>query len=138
MGIRAGAGGIDRHIHPDDVLIYNVGVERRLPWNFVAGASYSGSHLWNGLLGTDFNRFPGDLLDGSLDRLNPIGTVYLRIQRQRSEIQRGYPHLEPTGRPDFFPSFLYIFKSDGFWPGRDARESRSRLCGPKPIQLATV
>jgi Carboxypeptidase regulatory-like domain/TonB dependent receptor len=77
VGIRASAGGIDRHIHPDNVVIYNAGVEHRLRWNFVAGATYSGSHLWDGVLGTDFNRFPGDLLDGSLDRLNPsFGTIY--------------------------------------------------------------
>ncbi len=76
-GVRANAGGIDPNIKADSTLIYTVGVERQLPAKLVAGATYSGSRTYNGLLGTDINRFPGDLLDGKLDRLNPsFGTVY--------------------------------------------------------------
>ena len=37
----------------------------------VGGVTYSGSRTWNGVLGTNFNRVPGDLIDGTLDRLNP-------------------------------------------------------------------
>ena len=37
----------------------------------MGGVTYNGSHTWNGIIGTDFNRTPGDLLDGTLDRLNP-------------------------------------------------------------------
>lgn len=77
VGIRANAGGIDRNIHADKDLIYSVGVERQLPSRVVASATFSGSYLWDGLLGTDMNRFPGDLLDGHLDRLNPsFGQIY--------------------------------------------------------------
>lgn len=77
VGLRPGAGGINRNIHADKVVIYQVAVERQLPGRLVASAAYSGSRLYDGLLGTDFNRFPGDLLDGKLDRLNPsFGQVY--------------------------------------------------------------
>ncbi len=76
-GVRANAGGIDPHIKADSTVIYTAGVERQLPWRMVAGATYSGSYTYNGLIGTDINRFPGDLLDGTLNRLNPsFGTIY--------------------------------------------------------------
>src|SRR5207248_1828062 len=71
VGVRANAGGIDRNIKADSTVIYQVGVERQLPARLVASANYSGSYTYNGVYGTDYNRFPGDLLDGTLDRLNP-------------------------------------------------------------------
>ncbi|PYQ02984.1 MAG: hypothetical protein DMF83_22340, partial [Acidobacteria bacterium] len=71
-------------IKADSTLIYNLGFERQLPKGFVAGAAYSGSYTWNGLFGSDFNRFPGDLLDGSLDRLNPsFGTIYYELNANK-------------------------------------------------------
>jgi hypothetical protein len=43
----------------------------------IVSGHYSGSYTYNGIIGTDVNRFPGDLLDGTLDRLNPsFGTMY--------------------------------------------------------------
>jgi hypothetical protein len=69
-GTRLGTGGIDREIDPANTLIYSLGAERKLPLGLVGGATYNGSHTWNGIIGTDFNRTPGDLLDGTLDRLN--------------------------------------------------------------------
>ena len=84
VGARPGAGGIDRDIKADSTLIYNLGFERQLPKGIVAGAAYSGSYTWNGLFGSDFNRFPGDLLDGSLDRLNPsFGTIYYELNANK-------------------------------------------------------
>ncbi len=71
VGTRLGTGGIDREIDPADTLIYSMGVERQLPLGLVGGVTYSGSRTWNGIIGTDFNRTPGDLLDGTLNRLNP-------------------------------------------------------------------
>ena len=71
VGTRLGTGGIDRNIDPADSLIYSTGFERELPWGLIGGLTYNGSRTWNGILGTDFNRTPGDLLDGRLDRLNP-------------------------------------------------------------------
>jgi hypothetical protein len=70
-GTRLGTGGIDRDIDPANTLIYSLGAERKLPVGLVGGVTYNGSHTWNGIIGTDFNRTPGDLLDGRLDRLNP-------------------------------------------------------------------
>jgi hypothetical protein len=84
VGARPGAGGIDRNIDADSTLIYNVGLERRLVKEVVVGAAYSGSHTWNGLFGSDFNRFAGDLLDGSLDRLSPsFGTIYYELNANK-------------------------------------------------------
>jgi len=77
VGARPGAGGIERNIDADSTLIYTAGIERRLPKQIVAGITYSGSHTWNGLFGSDYNRYAGDLLDGHLDRLNPsFGQMY--------------------------------------------------------------
>lgn len=84
VGARPGAGGIDRDIKADSTLIYNLGVERQLPKGIVASVAYSGSYTWNGLFGSDFNRFPGDLLDGRLDRLNPsFGTIYYELNANK-------------------------------------------------------
>ncbi len=76
-GARAGVGAIDRYIEASDTYNYNIGVETRLPGDMVFGAMYSGSKTTGGLVGSDFNRFAGDLLDGSFDRLNPsFGRIY--------------------------------------------------------------
>lgn len=71
VGTRLGTGGIDREINPADTFIYSLGFERQLPLGLVGGVTYNGSRTWNGIIGTDFNRMPGDLIDGRLDRLNP-------------------------------------------------------------------
>jgi hypothetical protein len=84
VGARPGAGGIDRDIEADSTLIYNAGVERRLPHQIVAGITYTGSYTWNGLFGSDFNRYSGDLLDGRLDRLNPsFGQMYYELNANK-------------------------------------------------------
>ncbi|MGH9626929.1 MAG: TonB-dependent receptor domain-containing protein, partial [Bryobacteraceae bacterium] len=71
VGAQVSAGGIDRNIKSPKTFIWNTGVERQLPGRWVLGAMYSGSRTWDSVIGTDMNRFAGDLLDGSLDRLNP-------------------------------------------------------------------
>ena len=77
LGARGGVGAIDRNIRSNDTYNYNIGVETRLAGDMVAGAMYSGSQTRKGLLGSDFNRFAGDLLDGNLDRLNPsFGSIF--------------------------------------------------------------
>ncbi len=84
VGARPGAGGIDRNIDADSTLIYNAGIERQFLKRIVAGVAYSGSYTWNGLFGSDFNRFAGDLLDGRLDRLNPsFGTIYYELNANK-------------------------------------------------------
>ena len=47
---------------------YVLGVEHQLPWQLVMSASYSGSHSYNGLTGSDWNRCPGCT---SANRPNP-------------------------------------------------------------------
>lgn len=76
-GARSAVGAINRHIGASDTYNYNIGVEKRLPGDLVAGAMYSGSVTRGGIVGHDFNRFAGDLLDGSFDRLNPsFGRIF--------------------------------------------------------------
>lgn len=70
-GIQSSVGGIDPHLHSPRTWNYLIGVERELPGNTVVGLNYSGSYSTGGIVGTDFNRVAGDLLDGRLDRLNP-------------------------------------------------------------------
>jgi outer membrane receptor protein involved in Fe transport len=71
VGAQAGIGIIDLKLKASSTLNYSLGVERELAGRTVVGLSYSGSRTWDGLEGSDFNRFPGDLLNGTLDRLNP-------------------------------------------------------------------
>lgn len=90
VGIRAQANGIDPNIKADSSLIYTVGVERQLPSRLVASATYSGSYTYNGILGTDINRFPGDLLDGTLDRLSQsFGTMYYEFNGNKIKYNAG-------------------------------------------------
>ena len=90
VGVRAQANGIDPNIKADSTLIYSVGVERQLPSRLVASATYSGSYTYNGILGTDINRFPGDLLDGTLDRLSPsFGTMYYEFNANKIKYNAG-------------------------------------------------
>lgn len=72
VGTRVNVGGINRDILPTNTLIHSLGFERQLPFSLVGGATYNGSRTWDGIIGTDFNRVPGDLVtDGTLNRLNP-------------------------------------------------------------------
>jgi hypothetical protein len=88
--VRAQANGIDPHIKPDSTLIYSAGVERQLPSRLVASATYSGSYTYNGLIGTDVNRFAGDYIDGTLDRLNPsFGTMYYEFNGNKIKYNAG-------------------------------------------------
>ncbi len=70
-GIQTAVGGIDPNLKAPRTLNYLIGVERELPGRTVVGLNYSGSYSVNGIVGTDFNRFAGDLLDGRFDRINP-------------------------------------------------------------------
>ena len=102
-----GASGTDRDLDPQRTYKWSLGVERALPNSFVAGIMYNGSISRDYVIATNYNRFPGDLLDGSLDRLNPLYTnlrwdnnggesdynamtVMLRHSRGRSTFQTSY------------------------------------------------
>ncbi len=74
-GVNSSVGGIDPNLKAPRTLNYLIGVEREVRGT-VLGVNYSGSRAVNGLVGTDFNRIAGDLVDGRLDRLNPsFGTM---------------------------------------------------------------
>ena len=104
VGARPGAGGIDRDIKADSTLIYNAGVERRLLKQIVAGITYTGSYTWNGLFGSDFNRFSGDLLDGSLDCTQPqLRADVLRAECQQDLLQRDHVLGPPGHRAQQLP-----------------------------------
>ena len=97
LGGRAAVGGIDRNIEASDTYNYNIGVETRLPGDLVAGAMFSGSKTTGGLVGHDFNRFAGDLLDGSFDRLNPsFGRIF--YERNANEVDYNAMIVSIRGR----------------------------------------
>jgi outer membrane receptor protein involved in Fe transport len=62
QGGAASVVALDRNMKAPLAVNYVVGVEHQLPWNLVAGANYSGSRSYNGLNGTNVNRFDGALL----------------------------------------------------------------------------
>lgn len=77
-GVQAAVWGLARNMTAPLAVNYVVGAEHQLPWKLVAGASYSGSKSYNGLAGTDYNRFAGDLIqnNGQFVRPNPnFGTI---------------------------------------------------------------
>lgn len=78
VGTRVSVGGFDREFSPPATYVYTAGVEHELGRGLVVGANYSGSHVSGAFQnpgstagGQDLNRFAGDWMDGSLDRLNP-------------------------------------------------------------------
>ena len=97
VGGRSAAGGLDRNLKPSNTYNYNVGVERRIAGSYVLGAMYSGSRTTGGIVGHDYNRFAGDLLDGSFDRLNPSFARML-YETNRNEISYNAMILSLRGR----------------------------------------
>ena len=71
VGVQSSVGGIDPNLKAPPTWNYLVGVEHELPKQMVVGLTYSGSYSRDGIVGTDHNRFAGDLIDGRFDRLNP-------------------------------------------------------------------
>jgi Carboxypeptidase regulatory-like domain len=71
VGLQSAVGGVDPSLKTPKVLNYLIGVEREIMRRTVIGINYSGSRTWDAIVGTDYNRFPGDLLDGTLHRMNP-------------------------------------------------------------------
>ncbi len=54
-----GVDSLAPNLIPPLSVNYVIGVEHQLPGRFVASASYSGSHSYDGLTGSDWNRCPG-------------------------------------------------------------------------------
>lgn len=71
-GAAANITGIDPNVKTPSTINYTLGVSTQLPGNLVLGVNGVGSHAYNQLSGTDFNRFAGDLIvnKGKLQRLN--------------------------------------------------------------------
>jgi len=97
VGLQTGVGGVDPNLKPPKTLNYLVGVEREIWGRTVVGINYSGSRTWDSIVGTDFNRIAGDLLDGTLNRLNPsFGAMTYIINFNKST----YNALIATARKD--------------------------------------
>ncbi len=71
VGLQSNVGGVDPNLSAPKTLNYLIGVEREIWGRTVVGINYSGSKVWDSIVGTDFNRRAGDLLDGTLNRMNP-------------------------------------------------------------------
>jgi Carboxypeptidase regulatory-like domain/TonB dependent receptor-like, beta-barrel len=54
-----GVNSLAPNLIPPLSVNYVAGVEHQLPWQLVMSASYSGSHSYDGLTGSDWNRCPG-------------------------------------------------------------------------------
>ena len=72
-GVNSAVWALDRNMTSPLAVNYVIGVERELPWKFVAGGSYSGSKSYNGLSGINYNRANGNLVanNGKLVYPNP-------------------------------------------------------------------
>ena len=81
IGSRITVGGIDPKLKLPQIQSWMIGIQRLLNATTTLEINYSGTSGTNLFLsGTDVNRYPGDLLDGTLNRLNPnFGVVnYVR------------------------------------------------------------
>ncbi|MCW5977433.1 MAG: TonB-dependent receptor [Bryobacteraceae bacterium] len=113
-GIRSSTGALDRYLRPSDTYIWNIGVERKLG-EFVAGAMYSGSKTTGGIIGTDFNRFAGDLLDGSFDRLHSsFGTIFFESNLNEITYNAMILSLRSRWRGANFQSSYTFSKTEDF------------------------
>jgi hypothetical protein len=94
-GARIGLTALDPDVETPYAYNWFAGVQRLLPWGFVADASYIGT-AGRKLMSVDagggenYNRFTGDLLDGRLDRLNPS---FAAVNLNESRISSGYDGL---------------------------------------------
>ncbi len=120
-GVRVGAIGTDRNLGSQNTYLWRIGVERRLPNSFVAGILYTGSKSRDLLFSTNYNRFPGDLLDGTLDGLNP---EFSRILYDTNGGQANYNGMTATlrqsrGRSTFQSSYTFAHVTDYGWGGSE-------------------
>jgi len=78
VGTRTSVGGVDPHLRPPLVHSWALGIQKVLPWGWVAEADYLGTASRDLYLQTDVNRFAGDgvINDGNFTYLNQsFGTV---------------------------------------------------------------
>lgn len=85
VGLNSNIGGLDPNLTPPKSINYAVGIEHQFFGRTVVGLNYTGSKMWDGLVGGDYNRLPGDLLDGTLNRLNPsFGSIQYIVNSNES------------------------------------------------------
>jgi hypothetical protein len=70
-GVQSNVWSLQRNMVPPLAVNYVVGVEHETPWKLVVGANYSGSHSFDGLVGSNINSCTGCYVDGTINRLNP-------------------------------------------------------------------
>ncbi len=72
-GFQPGITGVDPNLVIPKTINYQFAVERQIAGSLVTSLTYSGSHAYDQLSGTDYNRFAGNLVanNGRLTRLNP-------------------------------------------------------------------
>ncbi len=81
VGTQASVDSLDRNMVPPMAVNYVIGVEHQLPFNLIVGADYSGSKSYDGLNGSDINRYAGGAVitpatsttpaSEAVNRLNP-------------------------------------------------------------------
>ena len=71
-GLRSSILSIDQNMKIPTAHSWMLSIQKRLGPASMAEINYTGSADHNLTSHTDINRFPGDLLDGKLDRLNPF------------------------------------------------------------------
>ena len=71
VGSRVSVGGMDANPKQPTTGNWTFSIQRRLPGHFTVEADYLGTHSTHLYTQTDVNRFAGNLLGGSLTRLNP-------------------------------------------------------------------
>ena len=87
VGSRITVGGIDPNLKLPQIQSWMVGIQRLLNSTTTLEVNYSGTAGSNLFLsGTDVNRYAGDLLDGTLARLNPNFGVINYVRNGASSI----------------------------------------------------
>jgi len=70
---------VDQNMRIPTAHSWMLSVQKRISSDSMAEINYTGSANHNQTIHTDINRYPGDLLDGTLDRINPFfGAVQRR------------------------------------------------------------
>jgi hypothetical protein len=114
-GVQSNVTSLARNMVPPLAVNYVVGVEHQIPWKLVVGASYSGSSSYDGLIGTDQNRFAGGNIGTAIDRLNPnFGVINYVTNDNRGTYNAMILTLRgnPTTRLNFQASYTLSHAQD--------------------------
>ena len=89
-GLRSGIKSIDQNIKIPTAHSWMLSIQKRIGSDAMAEINYTGSADHNLTANTNINRFPGDLLDGRLDNLEPI------FREHRSVLDRRQLECSPV------------------------------------------